>query len=170
MLHPRHPKRLPRPRHGVVRAPRPLVERIEPRVLLAAQPTPIEPAGSFDPNDEISEARPVANNTTLPNELLTSGTDVNMYSLSVTFGQTITFDTDPIPTVDSTDTVLRLFRSNGTEIAYNDDGAAPGEPLAYPAGPNFGSYIQYSFEFTGIVYIGVSCTSNDNYDPVSGFN
>ena len=50
-----------------------------------------------------------------------------MYRFTVSDGQEIGFDLDTAATNGLNDSILRLFDSAGDELAFNDDGALPGE-------------------------------------------
>ena len=73
-------------------------------------------------------------------------------------GTTLAFDLDR-PEGSGLDSFLRLFDSDGNELAHNDDGAAPGEEIG-PA-----SYLEQLFPMGGTYYLGVSGSGNDVYDP-----
>lgn len=90
--------------------------------------------------------------------------DVDLYRFTVTAGQIVDFN------VNTTENgpgglggFLRLFNSAGQEIAYNDDGAAPGENTL-----GFDPYLRYTFASSGTYYVGISNNNNVNYNPVNG--
>ena len=57
---------------------------------------------------------------------------------------------------------IRLFNAQGTQLASNDDSAAPGEALGFDA------YLRYTFATAGTYYLGVSNLNNVLYNPVNG--
>ncbi|WP_339384464.1 DVUA0089 family protein [Oscillatoria sp. FACHB-1407] len=83
--------------------------------------------------------------------------DVDLYKVQLNVGETLTVDIDSgFPTLDS---VLRIFNANGTQVAFSDDTAAPGEILGEDA------YIQFQPTTAGTYYIGISGASNTAYNP-----
>src|SRR5205823_5523662 len=60
------------------------------------------------------------------------------------------------------DTYLRVFNSAGTQLAANNDGAAPGETAS-----KF-SYLSYRFATAGTYYVGVSLNPNKSYNAITG--
>lgn len=113
-----------------------------------------------DPDDQLNQAIPLGNLTqtrTRTGESISVGTDVDMYSFSVTAGQRIAFDID-----GAIDSYIRLFDSSGTELAANDDSAAPNEASSLE------SYLEFTFANGGTFYLGVSGFQNQSYDPVTG--
>ncbi len=109
-----------------------------------------------DPNDQISEATAITVGQTVSDSISTT-TDVNMYKFTVGAGHRIGFNVN-----GAGDTYLRVFDGNGSELAYNDDGAAPGETLGKSA------YVEYTFLATGTYYVAVSGGGNHAYSPVTG--
>ncbi len=103
----------------------------------------IAPANSIcDPDDQISEAHPVSIGQTVENRL-DYVRDVDMFSITVSAGQTIGFGVDGYH--------LRLFDTSGTELASD-----------------LKSYLQYTFSNSGTYFLGVSTRGNISYDPVDG--
>lgn len=88
-------------------------------------------------------------------------TDVDLVKFTVSAGQRVGFDVDSRNS-SNLNTYLRIFNSSGTEIAANNDGAAPGESSS-----QF-SYLAYTFSQAGTYYVGVSLNPNSNYSPVTG--
>ncbi len=86
--------------------------------------------------------------------------DVDMYSMVLTAGQAISIDVDFA--VFSGDSILRIFDSAGTPLAFSDDTAAPGE-----ASSNLESYISFVAPAAGTYYFGVSGYNNRTYDPTT---
>ena len=58
---------------------------------------------------------------------------------------------------------MRLFNSQGQQIASNDDAYAPGEDEL-----GFDSYLRYTFTSAGTYYIGVSNANNTAYNATNG--
>jgi len=114
-----------------------------------------------DSNDQISEAQMVSIGNTINGSISPDATDVDMYGLTVSPGQTVGFDIDrPSGSLDS---YLRLFNGAGIELDDSDDDAGPS-----PEYTSLESYIEYTFAMPGTYYLGVSTLDNDSYDPVTG--
>ena len=92
---------------------------------------------------------------------LAPANDVDLVRFTVAAGQKASFDVDSSGG-SNLDTALRLFDSNGVQLATNNDGAAPGEIAS-----KF-SYLEYTFATAGNYYIGVSLNPNTHYDPLTG--
>ncbi len=125
------------------------------------------PATVSDPNDAISEANSlgaVSTSTTTLSANISPDTDVNMVSFIVGAGQVVDFDIDtPLNGPGGLGSYIRVFDGQGTQLAFNDDGVAPGESrLGYDA------YLRYTFATAGIYYLGVSNFNNINYNAVTG--
>lgn len=125
------------------------------------------PAVVTDPNDAISEATVLGAVSTNPftvNASISPDTDVNMVSISVGAGQVVDFDIDTtLNGAGGLGSYLRLFDSQGNQVAFNNDGAAPGENVV-----GFDAYLRYTFVTAGTYYVGVSNSNNIAYDPVTG--
>src|SRR6266436_1535392 len=97
------------------------LERLESRWLMA----------TADTDDAISEAILLGAITTTPvtaSDSISPDTDVDMYRFSVTSGEVVDFDIDtPLNGPGGLGSYLRLFNSAGTQLDFNNDGAAPGE-------------------------------------------
>ncbi|MDJ0718330.1 MAG: DVUA0089 family protein [Prochloraceae cyanobacterium] len=115
-----------------------------------------------EPNNTISEALPI---TFPPNGVFTdtgaidTNNDVDFISLVFSAGDRITIDIDTNPPTSSLDSVLRLFDSNGNQLAFSDDTNAPSEAASRD------SYIDFTAINAGTYYIGISSFANFNYDP-----
>jgi hypothetical protein len=122
------------------------------KVLLTAAP----PMG--DGNDTLASAVSVDfvldTTKTLSGEIDPGG-DVDLFSIQLSAGQTVTVDTDAFDPPDNTlDTLLRVFDANGNEIALNDnDGFTLDSELSFVA-PTDGTF-----------FVGVSGVLNSQYDP-----
>ncbi len=116
--------------------------------------------------DTISLATPlgsIGTSRVAVSESISPDTNVDMYGFSVGAGQTITFNINtPLNGPGGLGSFLRLFNSQGTQLAFNDDGAAPGENLG------FDSYLRYTFTNAGTYYLGVSNNTNTGYNAVTG--
>ena len=115
-----------------------------------------------DPDDQISEALSTAVGSTVGGSISASHDDVDMFSFTVSAGQTLGFDIDG-DAASSLDSYIRVFDGNGVELAFNnrDMGPAPEPSLTE-------SYLQYTFNTAGTYYIGVSSMFNTQYDPITG--
>ncbi len=128
----------------------------------------ITPVVAQDPNDRISTAADLGDMSQprqVTDELAAGaafGPDVNIYAFEVTAGQTISFNIDKCGANPLSDSWIRLFDANGTELAYNDDGTGPAET------PSYDSYMTYAFTTSGTYYLGVSGYHNSGYDPITG--
>lgn len=87
--------------------------------------------------------------------------DVDLVQFTVTAGQRVGFDVDS-RNGSSFDSYLRVFNASGTQLAANNNGAAPGEGLASHA------YLAYTFPTAGTYYVGVSVNPNTGYSANSG--
>lgn len=123
------------------------------KVVSVATPT------TGDSDDQISEARSISTSSPRTNQSIGSK-DVDMYKFTVSAGQRIGFDVDR--TDGNLDSYLRVFRSNGQQIASNDDGKAPGETASMSA------YLEYTFSSGGTYYVAVSGDPNRSYSPTGG--
>ncbi len=120
-----------------------------------------------DPDDAISEAFLLGAISTTPKSVSASispDTDVNMVGFTVSAGQTVDFDIDtPLNGPGGLGSYIRLFNSQGTQLAFNNDGTAPGENKL-----GFDSYLRYTFVTADKYYLGVSNLNNIQYDPLTG--
>ena len=138
-------------------------------------------------NDTLSEANAIGlsldnpsvsiNGRTFNDESVDYPEEVDFYSFNLEAGQTVSLDIDtekvlpevlefrPIvyPALENTlqkpDTELRLFDTEGNELAANTDGAAPGEEFSRDP------FLNFTAETSGTYYVGVSQLGNRNYDP-----
>ncbi len=125
-------------------------------------------AGSTDDTDDtIGEAVSSGAASTTAKTIdaaIAEATDVNMVSFTVTAGQTVDFDIDTVANGGTgLQSLLRLFTAAGTQLAINDNAAAPGEGTV-----GFDAYLRHTFTTAGTYYIAVSNNSNVSYDPVAG--
>ena len=120
-----------------------------------------------DPDDAISEAislGAITTATSTSSNNISQDIDVDMYSFSATAGQVVDFDIDTaLNGAGGLGSFIRLFNAQGTQLDFNDDGAAPGENSV-----NFDAYLRYTFATTGTYYLGVSNFNNSTYNAVTG--
>src|SRR5262249_11315760 len=120
---------------------------------------------SSDPDDTIAEVQNRPSNTLAlgqsANFTMSPRDNVDLVKFTVVAGQRVSIDVDSL-NGSNLDTYLRIFKADGTQLAVNNDGAAPGE-----AASKF-SYLEYVFAQAGTYYIGVSLNPNKSYNPVTG--
>ncbi|HAG81297.1 MAG TPA: hypothetical protein DCL61_09010, partial [Cyanobacteria bacterium UBA12227] len=87
--------------------------------------------------------------------------DVDMIAFQLDAGGRVTLDIDARINTPSSplDSILRIFDSNGNQVAVSDDNTAPGEPFT------FDSYLDFTAQQTGTYYVGVSSFANFSYNP-----
>ncbi len=69
----------------------------------------------------------------------------------------------PQPTVEAAWVLLAIVHGQGQQLAFNDNGAAPGESQS-----GIDAYLRYTFTASGTFYIGISNGNNTQYNPVDG--
>ena len=112
------------------------------------------------PHNTIGKALYIAVGSTATDSISTS-TEVDMFRFTASAGQTISFDVNK--TAGSTlDGYLSIFDSGGYYVAYNGQGAAPGETVGTDP------YIEVTFTTAGTYYVGISGEPNDSYSAVTG--
>ncbi|MDY6940080.1 MAG: pre-peptidase C-terminal domain-containing protein [Cyanobacteriota bacterium] len=130
-----------------------------------------------EPNDTIPEAIDTGLSSAAPgtyslssfigdNPNVTETDDVDFYAVQINAGDQLTIDIDGNEFGSTLDSVVRLFDSNGVEITFSDDSAAPGET------DSFDSYLDFTATTSDTYYVGVSSFNNFGYDPFvegSGF-
>ena len=87
------------------------------------------------------------------------GRDVDLYAVTLGLGQRLQVDVDPTAYGFAGDTVLRLFNANGTQVAFSNNTAAPGETVGIDP------YLDYTATVAGTYYIGISGAGNTTYNP-----
>ena len=121
----------------------------------------------IDTDDTILEAiqlGTVTSTAATRNDAINPDIDVDIYSFSVTNNQTVDFDIDTtLNGLGGLGSYIRLFTPAGTQLAFNDDGVAPGENVL-----GFDAYLRYTFTTGGLYYLGVSNYNNAAYNAVSG--
>ena len=117
--------------------------------------TAVSLSGAFD----LAESSAIANSTTIPHATVVATThgNVEYYRLTVTAGETVTFDIDNA----SFDSTLRLVDFGGVELASNDDSAADG-------GSETDSSLTHTFATAGTYYIQVGRWVSGSAPFVSG--
>ncbi len=120
-----------------------------------------------DTDDQISEAISLGIASTTPrtaSDAISPDTDVDMYLIGVSAGQTIDFDIDTAENGNNgLGSFIRLFNSQGTQIAFNNDAAAPGENTV-----GYDAYLRVTFTQSGNYFLGVSNANNTSYNAVTG--
>lgn len=120
-----------------------------------------------DPDDTLDEAVTLGTLTDVPEVVDASidpDIDVDLYAFTVSANRTVDFDIDtPLNGAGGLGSFLRLFDSQGQQLAFSDDAAAPGENDV-----GFDAYLRRTFAVGGTFYIGVSNTNNRTYDPLTG--
>ncbi len=115
--------------------------------------------GAPDADDQLTEAIPLQTDGFV-NGAIDGTRDVDMFSFTVVAGQTVSFDIDN--NGSPLDGYLRLFNATGTQLASNDNAAAPGEQL------HISPYLSYRFQSAGKYYVAVSGRENASYNPING--
>lgn len=143
---------------------RSLLESLEPRLLLT---------GDL-PGDDLSSAHPVDLTSGTPqtfNEEIGDGlytdSDVDLFEVSLTAGQTLQADVDAYYLDDGSylsdlDSYLRLFDATGTELASNYSDASSDDYEDYNY---YDAYLSFVASVTGTYYVAVSGEYNTYYDP-----
>ena len=85
--------------------------------------------------------------------------DVDMLKVSVSAGTSIRVNTSTDAYGNQLNTIVRLFDSNGVELAVSDNDPGPGEL------PGTDSYLEYTVGADGDYFIGISGLGNGTYDP-----
>lgn len=154
-----------------------VADRVERFGRTTEVPLPVEasvtPSGR-DADDRMSEARnlgALAGTRTVA-DAVSNKYDIDLYRFTVTAGQTVTFDIDtPTNGPPGLGSYLRIFDSQGRELAANNDRLAPGEtPGPNSGNDGFDSFIPLQFLTSGTYYAGVSNWQHRSYNPVTGDN
>lgn len=120
-----------------------------------------------DTDDSIVEATAmgtISSTAATVNSNIATDIDVDLYKFSVVAGQTVDFDIDTATNgPGGLGSYLRLFNAQGTQLASNNDAAAPGENTV-----GFDAYLRYTFNSAGTYYLGVSNLNNILYSPATG--
>ncbi len=87
-----------------------------------------------------------------------------MFKFTVTAGQVVDFDLDTqFNGAGSVNSYLRVFNSQGQQLASNDNALAPNETTL-----GFDAYVRVTFAIAGTYYVAVSNSTNISYDPTTG--
>jgi hypothetical protein len=121
----------------------------------------------IDDDDALAEASSLGAITNTPRSIqatIDPDVDVDLYRFTVAADQVVDFDIDTATNgVGGLGSFLRLFNSQGQQLAFNDDAAAPGETQL-----GFDAYLRHTFATAGTYYVGVSNFSNTGYNPNTG--
>jgi pimeloyl-ACP methyl ester carboxylesterase len=119
-----------------------------------------------DADDQIAEAKSAGDMTRTIADAnggsIDQTTDVDMWFFHAVAGQRISVDIDIPSFWTGLNSYIRLFDSNGSELAFNNDGRGPGESSSSD------SYLEYTIPSTGRYYVGVSAYPNTSYNPNNG--
>jgi hypothetical protein len=115
-----------------------------------------------DADDQTTEARSLALTGSITDSI-SSGTDVDLYKVTVAAGQRLRIDVDRT-SGSALDSYLRVFNASGSSIKSNNDANAPGETATTPKE----SYLDYTFATAGTYYVGVSGNPNTAYSATAG--
>lgn len=120
-----------------------------------------------DPDDALSEASSLGSITSTAKTIdarIDPDIDVDMYRFTVSSQQVVDFDIDTVLNgPGGLGSFIRLFNSQGQELAANNDGAAPGELVV-----GFDAYLRYTFSSGGTYYLGVSNANSTQYNATTG--
>ena len=118
-----------------------------------------------DPDNTIAEASATELNSSqesIVNGTIENGDDVDLYQIQLDAGSTVTFDLDTAESSLLNDLELRLFDSEGNEVAIADDDSVS------PDAPSLDPFLSFEVDATGDYYLGVGISQNSEYDPVEG--
>jgi Bacterial pre-peptidase C-terminal domain len=122
-----------------------------------------------DTDDSLTEAPSLGSITTAAKtkvDNIVTDIDVDIVRFTVNAGQVIDFDIDTSQNgVGGLGSYLRLFNTQGQQLAFNDNAIAPGENTV-----GFDAYLRYTFSSGGTYYIGISNANNRTYNPLNGNN
>jgi Bacterial pre-peptidase C-terminal domain len=120
-----------------------------------------------DTDDSITEAPnlgTIGTNTVTRDDSIVTDIDVDIFRFTVTAGKVLDFDIDTTQNgPGGLGSYLRLFNSQGQQLAFNDNAIAPGENVI-----GFDAYLRYTFTSGGTYAIGVSNANNKTYNPLNG--
>lgn len=120
------------------------------------------PVSAADTDDQLVEAAAVEVGGA-KTDAIAGGTDVDVFSFTALAGQRVGFDVDNVLT-SRLDSYLRVFAANGSELAANDDAAAPGEAIGKAAS------LEFRFSASGTYFAVVSGSPNAASDVFTGGN
>ena len=121
------------------------------------------PPAAFEPNDSLATAAAL---TLTDGQVRISAfvgdgayalADVDLYAVAVTAAGTFTIDVDAqsLAVPSALDSYLRLFNSDGRQLARNDDSSG-----------SLDSALNYTVDAAGTYYVGVTAYGNSRYNPV----
>ena len=136
---------------------------VQPPVDPQPEPPPPPTTDPLEPNDTLATATAVAlvdrraTVTAAIGDGRNLAADVDLFSVSLAAGETLTIDIDAATLAEPSglDSYLRLFDADGVQVAANDDAAG-----------SLDSLLSFVAPATGIYYVGVSAYGNSGYDPV----
>jgi hypothetical protein len=134
-------------RRGPKNEPRRAIERLEDRLLLAG-------------NDTLVNAVPVSVFPAVSNDAIGQPEDVNLYKVTLTFGQTLNAHVDALSQGSTLNSYLRLFDASGNELSNSG--------FNFGVDPVLPAYT--SLSASAVYYVGVSDLFNSLYNPVDGSN
>lgn len=128
----------------------------------------VEITKDSDPDNTISEATASGVSQGGTSSKVISGAidpaaDADLYQFELNRGEGITVDVDTAQS--ELDSYLRLFDSQGNELAFDNDDE--GE-FAEDSGTD--SLLDFAAENSGTYFIGISSNGNTNYDAIAGSN
>ncbi len=101
----------------------------------------------YEPNNDPARATPVLCGFVSDGAAIDPVGDVDYYRLGAPAGSTVAAETIAQKDSSRLDTVLVIYDSSGKQVAFNDDGTPPGEPLTQD------SYVQFQMPADGIVVV-----------------
>ena len=122
-----------------------------------------------DADNTISEAidSNISSTGTTSNVLtdsIDSMSDVDIYSFQLDAGDGVTFDLNAATQNSNLDSYLRLFDSEGNELAFDDDD----DNNVVVENTTADSLLNFVADTSGKYYIGVSSQGNSTYDAING--
>lgn len=132
----------------------------------------VEVLADEDTDNTISEAididqnidSPQVNNT-ITNGAIESELDVDLYEVNISEGQGIYIDLDAVVINSDLDSFIRVFDNQGDELKFDDN-----DDTNFAGDLNKDSALKFAPLAPGSFYIGVSASSNFDYDPINGRN
>jgi len=124
-----------------------------------------------DPDNTITEAIDSGVSSTGETEGVLTGSidptsDVDLYQFQLDEGVGVTLNIDSATLDFDLDSYLRLFDSQGNELAFDDDD----DQNVIIEDTTSDSLINFVAETSGKYYVGVSSEGNTNYDAIAGSN
>ena len=96
---------------------------------------------------------------------IASQNDIDIYQVQLNLGDGITANLDTTDLDSNLDSYLRLFDTQGNELAFDNDSGGN-----LPNGSDFDSLLTFVPQTSGTYFIGVSSDGNTDYDAVAGRN